>query len=359
MDQGVLPLIQTHGSSLERGQQQGEAARQQILASLENYRQILQPLHRRGAASLSWEEALQAAGRFQHYAEAAVPEFMLEVRGIAEGSGTPFQEVWALHCYEELAQEHSRIESCTCLAVSAEHTADGHTLLAHNEDWLSADEGNAYLVHAQPDNGPCFLGLTYGPLLPNIGLNAEGIAVAINSVYATDERPGIPRILYSRAVLGAQTVGQAVQACLPERRAGGYNYLIASASGELRCVETSALAYSKLDGKEGWLAHTNHYLTPVMQALEQPGSCTGSHLRLSRAQGLISAQLGGITVEGLQGILRDHANRPASICSHPDPADLPYEQYMTVASLVMDLTAGVMWAATGPPCTADYVCYAL
>ena len=359
MEQRVLPLIQTHGSSLERGQQQGEAARAQILASVESYRQILQPLRRRGAANLSWEEALQAATRFQPSAEAAFPEFTLEVRGIAEGSGIPFREVWALNCYEELTRRYSGRGSCTCLAVSGEHTADGHTLLAHNEDWLSADEGNAYLVQARPDEGPAFLALTYGPLLPNTGLNAEGIAVAINSVYATDERAGIPRILYSRAVLGAQTVGQAVKACLPEQRAGGYNYLLASASGELCCVETSALAHSKLDGAEGWLTHTNHYLSPGMKALEQPGSYTGSHLRLSRAQELIKAQLGGITVDSLQDVLRDHANRPASICSHPDPADPPYEQDMTVASLVMDLTEKVMWAAMGPPCAADFVCYAL
>lgn len=188
MEQGVLPLrgpyrAQTHGSSLERGRQRARVARQrlslgQTLVSFERYRQILQPLRRRGAASLNWEEALQAAGKFQAYAEAALPEFTPEVRGIAKGSGIAFQEVW---------------------------------------------------------------------------------------------RVGIPRILYSRAVLGTQTVGQAVRACLPEQRAGGYNYLSARASGELCCVETSALAHSKLDGKERWVAHTNHYLAPGMQALEQVG----------------------------------------------------------------------------------------
>jgi isopenicillin-N N-acyltransferase-like protein len=110
-----------------------------------------------------------------------------------------------------------------------------------------------------------------------------------------------------------------------------------------------------LEGSEGWLVHTNHYLAPSMQALEQPGSHTGSHLRLRRAHELLESQLGGVTVGSLQDILRDHANRPLSICTHPDHEDPPHEQDMTIASLVMDLTAGILWAAAGAPCVAKYV----
>ena len=44
---------------------------------------------------------------------------------------------------------------------------------------------------------------------------------------------------------------------------------------------------------------------------------------------------------------------------HEDPNDLPHEREMTLASLVMDLTARVLWAATGPPCESEYVAYGL
>jgi len=82
-------------------------------------------------------------------------------------------------------------------------------------------------------------------------------------------------------------------------------------------------------------------------------------VRLNRARRLLRAQLGAVTVDSLQALLRDHVNFPNSICVHEDPEDPPHEREMTLASLVMDLTERVMWAAPGPPCEGDYVAYRL
>jgi isopenicillin-N N-acyltransferase-like protein len=232
-------------------------------------------------------------------------------------------------------------------------------LLAHNEDWLTVNYDTVYLVHAEPDDGPAFIGMTYGPLLVNIGLNAEGIGVAINSVYPSDGRMGAPRILCSRAVLGARTIGQAIRACVPELRAGGYNHLLADSHGELYNVETSATTHDLLYGDEGWLVHTNHYLSPRLQALEEPRLYAGSHVRRNRARRLLRPQLGEVTAEGLQDILRDHVNHPDSICAHQDLQAPPHEGEMTLVSLVMDLSERVMWAAPGPPCENEYSAYRL
>jgi isopenicillin-N N-acyltransferase-like protein len=201
--------------------------------------------------------------------------------------------------------------------------------------------------------------MTYGPHLVNIGLNSEGIGVAIDSVYPTDGRVGVPRVLLSRAVLSASTIGQAIRACVPKLRAGGYNYLLADSHGELYNVETSATTHNILYGDAGWLAHTNHYLSPSMQALEEPGTYASSHVRLNRVQRLLKESLGQVTVEGLEAILRDHVNHPNSICGHQDPQDPAHERVMTIASLVMDLTERVMWAAPGPPCEGEYADFGL
>jgi isopenicillin-N N-acyltransferase-like protein len=353
-DPHTLPLVEIEGSSRSRGQQQGEGARAQVLSALDRYREIL-----RKALNLPWENALREARKFLPYGEEAFPEFVEEIRGIAEGAGVSFEEVWTLNCYEGLAEVHQQVWGCTCVAVQDDYTADGHVLMAHNEDWNAVDRDNVYLVRAKPDDGPAFIGITYGPLLVNIGLNDEGIGVAINSVYPTDGRVGVPRILCSRAVLNACTIGQAIRACVPKLRAGGYSYLLADANGELYSVETSATKHDIGYGEDGWLAHTNHYLSPRMQALEEPGTYSSSHVRLNRARRLVRAELGQLTVGSLQAILRDHVNYPNSICVHEDPTDPLYEQEMTLVSLVMDLTERRMWAAPGPPCQSEYVAYAL
>ena len=347
-----MPIIEVRGTPRQRGQQQGDKAQPQILRALSLYREIL-PQEMR----MTWEEGLREARKFLPYSEEILPHFVEELRGLAEGANVSFEDVWTLNCYEGLAYSRQEVWGCTSVAICNDHTANGHVLLAHNEDWNSMDRENVYLVYAEPDDGPAFIGMTYGPLLVNIGLNAEGIGVAIDSVYPTDVRVGVPRVLCSRAVLNACTIGEAIRACVPKLRAGGYNYLLADSNGELYNVETSATAHEILYGEEGWLVHTNHYLSPKMQALEEPGTYAGTRVRLNRARRLLQAQLGEVSVKDLQVLLQDHVNWPNSICTHEDPADPPYERGLTLVSLVMDLTERVMWAAPGPPCEGEYVAY--
>jgi isopenicillin-N N-acyltransferase-like protein len=349
-----LPLIRTKGGPRERGRQQGEQARLLIRSALDRYRRAIPQ-----ATGLTWEAALRAVQTFLPHGQSAFPQFVEEIRGVAEGAGIPFAETWLLNCYEELLDVQERAGGCTSLAVRGDRTADGHVLLAHNEDWFSIDLDTVYLIHGEPDDGPAFLGMTYGPLLPNIGLNEEGIGVAIDAVSAGDGRVGVPRILFSRAVLSARTIGQAIGSCVPDWRAGGYSYLLGDSHGELYSIETSATAHDVLYGHRGWLAHTNHYLSPKMQALEEPGSHHNSLVRFNRALRLLRAQAGAVTVEGLQGILRDHVNFPDSVCGHEDAGHPPHEREMTIVSLVMDLSEGVMWAAPGPPCEGEYSAYDL
>jgi len=344
-----VPIVNVKGSPRDRGRQQGEGAQAQIGGMLAAYRELLPE-----AVKMTWEEALCESCKYLPFAEAAFPRFVEELHGIAEGADVSFEDVWLLNCYEAVTE--SQYLSCTSLAVRDDCTANGHVLLAHNEDWISVDRDHVYLVRAEPEDGPAFIGMSYGPLLVNVGLNEEGIGVAINSVYATDARVGVPRILFSRAILATSTIGEAIKACVPRHRAGGYHYLLADAHGELYGVESSATAHAVLYSDDGWLAHTNHYLSSKMQALEQPGVYSGSHVRLNRARRLLYAQMkeGKVTLEGVQTVLRDHVNYPSSICSHEDPADPRHERWQTVISLVMDLTERVMWAAPGPPCKGEY-----
>ncbi len=344
----VIPLIEISGSPRQRGRQQGEGARNCATKMVDTYRDILPAVRR-----ATWEQSVREALKFLPYGEEAFPQYVQELRGIAEGANLSFSDVWTLNCYEGLVQTQEPW-GCTCIAVRDDQTASGHVLLGHNEDWLSRDREHSYLVRATPDDAPTFIGVTYGPLLVNIGLNQAGIGVAINSVFPTDVRVGVPRVLCSRAILAATTIGQAIQACTPLYRAGGYNYLLADENGELYSVETSATTQAITYGDDGWLAHTNHYLAPRMQALEEPGDYAGSHVRLNRARRLLLSQLGQVDVNSIQSLLRDHVNYPDAICSHPDSSDSPARRYQTIASLVMDLTDRVMWAALGPPCEHGY-----
>jgi isopenicillin-N N-acyltransferase-like protein len=60
-------------------------------------------------------------------------------------------------------------------------------------------------------------------------------------------------------------------------------------------------------------------------------------------------------VEVLKDIFRDHFNHPYSICRHPDAARPEMERSATLASMIMDLTAGEMHVTVGEPCSMEYV----
>ena len=62
---------------------------------------------------------------------------------------------------------------------------------------------------------------------------------------------------------------------------------------------------------------------------------------------------GEVDGERLKAILRDHENRPESICRHRE--DQPEELVLeTLASVVMDVSDGTLEVADGPPCSNPY-----
>jgi isopenicillin-N N-acyltransferase-like protein len=274
--------------------------------------------------------------------------------GISEGANVDFDDVGVVNSLEAVTMDALHLSKCTSMAVSETNTDNGHVLVAHNEDWIPEDEPDVYLIHAQPEDEPPFLAMTYGGLLPNIGFNAYGIAQCCDSVYPNDSRIGIPRLIVSRGVLGAKNPGEAIRRTLIPRRAAGYNHLIAHESGEIYSVEVSARKFAIIHGHDGYMVHTNHYLDANMQAIEyEPDELIATRVRYFRASRLLR-QNSRHSVYSLQVIQQDHINFPNSICNHATEDMDPFEREKTINSMVIDLTARVMHIAWGNPCANQY-----
>jgi isopenicillin-N N-acyltransferase-like protein len=245
------------------------------------------------------------------------------------------------------------------MAVNDERTADGHVLMAHNEDWVPEDEDDVFIIHASPKDEPPFLAMTYGGLLPNIGFNAYGIAQMCDSVYPNDSRIGTPRVVVSRAVLASKTPDEAIRHMLSAQRAAGYNHLLVHESGELYSLEVSARRFAILYGENGYIVHTNHYLAENMQQVErEPEDLVASRVRYFRARRLIQRE-DTHTIKTLQTIQRDHVNFSNSICNHSIDAHNPLDREKTVNAMVIDLTSREMHIAWGNPCENPYHTYHL
>jgi isopenicillin-N N-acyltransferase-like protein len=215
------------------------------------------------------------------------------------------------------------------------------------------------MIHARPVDEPPFLAMTYGALLPNIGLNASGIAQCCDSVYPGDSRIGIPRVVVSRAVLAARTPGEAIRHTLVRHRAAGYNHLIAHESGEIYNVEVSSRRFALLPAEDGMIVHTNHFLDPQMQAIEtDPDELVATRVRYFRAMRLLK-QTPLHNANTLQAIQKDHINQPDSICNHANDAENPLDREKTITAMLIDLTKRQIHATWGNPCENAYFTYQL
>ena len=351
------PLVRISGTHREMGRQIGEACRQQIRHSIESGRKLLADAEQH--LELTWEGARIQAHKYILVAQERYPQYVEELTGISEGANVSFEDVTVVNVMEALTDDALQLTRCTSFAVNDECTANGHVLLAHNEDWVPEDEDDVFVIHATPKSECPFLAMTYGCLLPNIGFNAYGIAQLCDSVYPNDSRIGTPRVVVSRAVLASERPDQAISRTLSPQRAAGYNHLLAHESGELYSVEVSARHFAILNGEDGYSVHTNHYLAPAMHEVErEPEGLIASRVRYFRALRLVKREKRH-TLKTLQAIQRDHVNFTSSICNHAVKVSDPLDREKTINAMVIDLTAREMHLAWGNPCENPYHTYHL
>jgi isopenicillin-N N-acyltransferase-like protein len=344
--------VRVGGAHFEIGKQIGQACTSQVNHSIENARKLLEIAYH--DLELTWDGARIQARKYMPFAQEHYPQYVDELLGMAEGANVSFEDIAVVNAMEAVTMDALHLTKCTSVAVNEDRTADGHVLIAHNEDWLPEDEQDVYIVHATPEDEPAFLAMTYGALLPNIGFNAAGIAQCCDSVYPTDSRIGIPRLIVARAVLGTASLGDAVRKALAPQRAAGYNHLLAHESGELYSVEVSARRFAILYGEDGVIAHTNHFLDSKMQAIEdEPDELIGTRLRYHRALRLLK-RTPEHTIKTLQAIQRDHINFPNSICNHYEENMAPLDREKTINAMIIDLTSRAMHIAWGTPCESAY-----
>ncbi len=349
------PFIHVKGSHRQIGQQIGEACRSLIEHSITNARSLVESTYNN--LQLTWDGAQIQARKYMPFAQERYPQYVDELLGIAEGANVNYTELAVVNGLEAVTTDALHLTKCTSLGVNETCTADGHVLVAHNEDWLPDDEPDVYIVHMEPNDEPPIVAMSYGGLLPNVGFNAAGIAQCCDTVYPSDSRIGIPRVIVSRAVLGAKTIGQAFRHAVVPLRAAGYNHLIAHESGELYNVEVSARNFDLIYGLDGYIAHTNNYLSPKMESIEnESDELIHTRVRYYRALRLLKENKKH-SIKSLQAILQDHVNYPDSICNH-SVFDLdPMDREKTIVSMIMDLTSRQMVVSWGNPCKNKFHTY--
>ena len=312
---------------------------------------------------LTWEKGATLDGakrygkRLLPRIEAFFPDFVEEMRGYAKGAGIPFDTLVAQ--WSGFSPSMG-LKGCTDVAAAAPQTADGHVLVAHNEDYTPEYDGIVVPVHVAVEGKPAFFAMSYQGLFPTMGFNEAGISLTGNAVSPNDVRVGIPQMYPPRRVLESRTLKEALEAAMPEGRGSSFNNIVCSKEGELYSLEGSATSFEALYGEGGWLVHTNHYVGEKMLPFERnPHEKFCSILRYNRAKKLLGGALGRITPETIMRVQRDHLSRPDSICRHVNPKDSEADRVKTLFGSIVDLTAGQVYVSGSPPCETEYRAFRL
>ena len=332
-------LVKAKGSNYEIGLTVGRAAKSLIEKAVTGYRKIL--LREEG-----WSGEWVVPDGCLAAAKDCFPHLIEELQGMADGSGSSFDDLFFLNALEE-ALDLKPPSACTSVGL----IAAGKAWLGHNEDWYAEDTETVIAIFGQPQDQPAFLSITAAPFLSAVGMNEAGLAQGVNSVTATDCRVGVPRMFAARAVLEAATIEEALNKARPLNRAGGYNHLLVEAGGKLGNLETSAVEADYLPGAK-IAFHTNHYLSPRLQSLAVKGSdhSLARYRRLTELERIVKSERGE-GMEMLSSCLSDHENRPLSICKHASE-QRGYEG--TIFSAIFEPGSFRAWVAAGNPCSNRY-----
>ncbi|MGZ4358418.1 MAG: C45 family autoproteolytic acyltransferase/hydrolase [Gaiellaceae bacterium] len=324
----MIPLVRVAGSHSEAGGQLGAALAEQI---------------RRDLASS--EQAQLARG----YREATIehlPWVVEELDAAAEAAGVDPLRLFAAGI-EELRADAAAVGRCTDLVA---RSADGHMLVAHNNDEDPGTRDDVVAIEWRIDGEPPAFSIGSGPWL-SVGWNEAGLSVTGNELTPNDERVGIPRLMQMRASLACETLQEAVECVLHPARASSYNWVFATPEQALNVEGSATASIIRQLEPGGTLVHTNHYLEPEMARFETDLEyAQHSSARCDSARRL-AAGPGPLTLERLRVILSDHEGAPDSLCRHAGKAE-------TVFWCVADVTAGTITYGLGNPCDSEAQEYA-
>lgn len=270
-----------------------------------------------------------------------------ELHGIAEGAGVSPEHIVVLNHYTDLrdldpapyASEGDGDGGCSIIYA---RTAEG-TILAQTWDMHATSIPYAMMLRVPEPADSWVLSLT--GCLGMAGMNAGGVAVAINNLRSTDAQVGVVWSALVRRMLAAPDAAAARDTLLASTIGSGHHYLIA-APGEVVAVETSGQLREVIyRGEPNGYVHTNHCLDPRVAAVtDVPGTST-TYDRYEWLRASLEAQpLAGLADAWHR--LGSQDGYPRSVCTNMATPENPHGT-ATCAAIAMNLDRRVIWAAPG------------
>jgi isopenicillin-N N-acyltransferase-like protein len=298
--------------------------------------------------------ALDSAAAHLPVLEAFDADLYAELLGIAAGAHCDPSLIVILNQYTDLrdlvrhpqAPESANDEGCSVVHMSV----DGEVLLAQTWDMHGSSIPYVVMLHIPAYEGsagpvPEVWLLSIVGCLGMAGMNASGVAIAINNLRSLDANIGVVWSALVRKALAERTAAGARDVIMAAPIGAGHHYVVADKSSVFG-IETSGDRREVIYAGNGLpYVHTNHCLSPNVAGCSWviPGSTTWERYDALSASLKEDAPT---DARGLWRQLGSHVGYPRSVCSHLATEEEPHKS-ATCAGILMRIGKREVWARRG------------
>jgi len=290
------------------------------------------------------------------------PKLYEEVRGIADGSGQKFNDIFVLNLLDEFWVYIDDLSNHHCSDVGVASINGSPSYIAQNMDIESYTDGYQILIKLKRNESqPEQLILTHPGLIILNGMNERGIGVVVNTIMQLKaSSSGLPVAFIIRHLINSTEKEEILQFITTIKHASGQNYII-GIRGDVFDFEASTNKVVRYDPKNanGTVYHTNHPIVnndlkdwfkaynPNLEDALLPKT-SNSYIRLEAVKKRM-IENPQISDEIIKSALRSKDNDKHPVCRNNNGYGF------TFASVIMTLTGTPYLQITaGPPDESEY-----
>lgn len=301
----TLRVLHCSGTPSERGRQQGEELRPLIEQGVGRWLESIGIRH--GIDPDTYLADFLQKTTYRTYVERWTSELLLEVHGIADGSGQSFERMLVYSMLDEewrFSTTHASGQAPGCTAVGVRAEGDRPTLIGQTMDIPALHDGTQVVVIHEEQGAPTQAVLTAAGMICLMGVNSAGLGVVVNNLsMLPSARTGLPVTFIERKLLDTFSVEEASYGLRAMQHAIGQHYLIGD---PVNLVSFEADAARVIGGAEDQrvISHANHPLYGAPDRPEWEAIFAASNTR-SRYTCMTELTEGAATLDDIEAALAD------------------------------------------------------
>lgn len=324
-----VPVIELSGKGYERGLQHGRVLKAEIASVFSKWKENVRRSTGRNPDTVL--AAFRKAVNFEPITRKYIPDILDEIKGIADGSGQSYEDVYAFQLVDEFwiyldKQFNSGRHHCSGMGIAA--SANQPAYIAQNIDLENYMNGYQVLLHLAPiDKEPEQYIISCAGLVALSGMNTAGIGLCLNSLMelqASEE--GLPVAFIIRYILCRQSGKEVLQFLKDVKHASGQNYIVGVADSvyDFEASARKVVRYLPNSNQPSLVYHTNHALVNHdvkpwyekyhEQVLAGETKSRNSEVRFATLESNLNNQMEGISPTLIKATLRSRSNSYNPIC---------------------------------------------